>query len=233
MADAGDHGDGAGGDGAGDGLVVETHEVLEGTAAAHEEDRVRPIGGRHAERPHDRGRGVRSLDAAAHGVDEHERVSARERPLDVLDDGAGQRRDDADPRAEGGDAPLAHGVHEPLALELARELGHLLPEHALARDRDPARHEGHLAGALVDIELARELDLKPVLELEPGMGVGAAPDDDAHRGAVVLDLEIAVPASRVGAAEAGDLAHDRERRPCRDVRLRKPDGLGNAQRLVF
>ena len=94
--------------------------------------------------------------------------------------------------------------------EPAGKLGDLLPEDTLAGDGHTAGDKRQSSGSLIDVELAGELNLQSVFELKPGVGVNASPCDDAHRGAVILDLEIAVSATRIRPTEAGDLARNRE-----------------------
>ena len=201
------------------------------TAAAHEQDRVRAGGRGRGERADDGGGGGGALHRATHDVDLDERVAPRERAFDVLDDASGKRGHHADARAEHGDVPLAFLRHEALALEPARELGHLLAEQPLARRLNPARDEGELARGLVDVELARELHGEAVAQLEAHLGCRAAPDDDAHGGALVLHLEVAVARAGVGPAEARDLARDDERRPGGDGALGERHGVGDGQGL--
>ena len=161
-------------------------------------------------RADDSRRGLRALNAASDDINENQRVSSCKCTLDVLDHRAGKRCANTNPGTERRDSTLARRIDEPFALEPAGKLGDLLPEDTLAGNGHVAGDKRQASGCLVDIELTGELDLQTILELKSGMGVYASPCDDAHRGAVVLDLEITVSTSRIRPAEAGDLARNRE-----------------------
>ena len=107
-------------------FVVEGHQVLVRTAAADEQDRVGTGGlgdaqgldhARRRRRPLDGHRAVLQLD---------QRVSAAQRPCDVVFHLAVRGRDDDHALAELRDRKLAGGVHEPLGRKLAREARHAL-----------------------------------------------------------------------------------------------------------
>ena len=161
-------------------------------------------------RADDSRRGLRALNAASDDINENQRVSSCKRTLDVLDHRTGKRCANTNPGTERRDSTLARRVHEPFSLEPAGKLGDLLPEDTLAGDGHTAGDKRQPSGSLIDVELAGELNLQSVFELKPGVGVNASPCDDAHRGAVILDLEIAVSATRIRPTEARDLARNRE-----------------------
>ena len=88
MADARHDGNRTGGHGAGQGLVVEAHEVLERPTAAHEQYDVGPCLRSHSKRTDDGGARARALHRAGRYEDLHKRVSASQGTLDVIDDAA-------------------------------------------------------------------------------------------------------------------------------------------------
>ena len=91
VSDAGHHGHGTGRDGAGEGLVVEGHEILEGTTTANEQDAI-GCGrnrGRTAQPLDELGGSTLPLDLRPHTDDLDQRVAAAQRALDIVDDGTG------------------------------------------------------------------------------------------------------------------------------------------------
>ena len=229
MADTGDDGDGAGRYGARHALVVEAHELLEGAAAAHEQDGV---GAHHLGRPErvdDRGWGLLALHAALDPVYDHERVAARERHLDIVEDLARERRAHDDALAELRHMQLARIVHEALGGEAPFELGDLLAQYALARELGVADDERQLAGRLVDVEVAVHDELLAILERKPERLVDALPDDRGERRLGILHLEVAVSAAG-GAAEPAHLADDAERPKALEGVLGKRGGLRDGYR---
>ena len=212
-------------------LVVERHEVLERTAAAHEQDAIdaRYRGG--AAKSLDKlDRGSRSLHLGTHTDDLDQRVPAPEGTLDVVDDRARERGHHGHARAERRNLVLTRTVHEPLALELAGELCHLLAKQPLPREREAPRDEAHAPLRLVDIELPAEEHLHAVAKIESALGIDAAPDGAIDGRAIVLDLKIAMAGAGVGTPEPRDLAEDRDGGQRIDGAGRKTDGLRNAQR---
>ena len=116
MADAGHHGHRTGSHRTGKLLVVEGHEVLEGAAAAHQQDTVgrRRDGGSTAQTLNKLGRRTLALNLGAHADELDERVAAAQRTLDVVDYGTRKRGDDRHAGAEHRDAALARFVHQAL-----------------------------------------------------------------------------------------------------------------------
>ena len=233
MPNTGHHGHGAGRHRAGERLVVKGHKVLERPAAAHQQDAIgRGRDRRGAAEPLDKllGRAL-ALHLGPHADKLHQRVASAQRALDVVDNGAGQRRDHGDARAKRGDTAAAGLVHKTLAAQLLGQRRHLLAQHALARKRERTGDKAHLALGLIKVERAREMNLHAVAQIERALKVGPFPDDAVHGGRIVLYLEIAVAAAGVGAAKARDLAQNAQlrnavQRPGGDVdRLRDGDGV--------
>ncbi len=103
MADAGDHGNGAGGDGAGEGFVVEAVKIFPASAAASDEDDVGAIG--VCAEPTDAGGDLASGVGALHGggVDQqvYRGVAAATDLYDVTERRSLQACNDADAAREG------------------------------------------------------------------------------------------------------------------------------------
>ena len=232
MADASDDGNGARGHGAGEPLVVEGHEVLEGTAATDEQDCVGLGLGRHSKGTNDAFRRAGALHLAASAENLDHGVAPAQRALHVIDDRARQARHDGHAHAEARNRTLARGLHEALSLELCAKLRHLLAQKALAGDRDLVRDETQAARPRIDVELAGELEQHAVTQLDAAARIDAAPDDDVHRRALVLDLEVAVAGTRVGAAESRDLACDEQGTHVVDALLCGADRKAHRKRLT-
>ena len=117
MADTGHHGHGTGSHCTGKLLVVEGHEVLEGAAAAHQQDAVgrRRDGGGTAQALDKLGRRTLALNLGAHADKLDERIAPTQCTLDVVDYRTGKRGDDRHAGAEHRDAALARFVHQALA----------------------------------------------------------------------------------------------------------------------
>ena len=98
-------------------LVVEGHEVLEGTAATHEQNAIgrRRNGSGAAQAFNKLCRRTLALDLCAHADKLDKRVATAQRTLDVIDYGARKRGDDRHARAKHRDATLARLVHQALA----------------------------------------------------------------------------------------------------------------------
>ncbi|VWM24700.1 Uncharacterised protein [Collinsella intestinalis] len=210
MPDARDHRHGARGHRARQALVVEGHEVLEGTAASHEQDAVGRRRNRSgaAQALHELRRSSLALHLGTHAHNLDHGVAAAQGALHIVDDRTGQRGHDGDAGAEHGDAALALGLHEPLATELLRELRDLLAQQPLPRQGEGARLEAHLARGLVQVERTGKQHLQTVAQIERALVVGALPHDALERGRLVLDLKIAMAATGVRTAKPGHLAQN-------------------------
>ena len=117
MANAGHHGHRTSRHRTGKLLVVEGHEVLEGAAAAHQQDAVgrRRDGGGTAQALDKLGRRTLALNLGAHADKLDERIAPTQCTLDVVDYRTGKRGDDRHAGAEHRDAALARFVHQALA----------------------------------------------------------------------------------------------------------------------
>ena len=214
MADTGHHGHGTGSHCTGKLLVVEGHEVLEGAAAANQQDAVgrRRDDGGTAQALNKLGRRTLALNLGAHADELDERVATTQCALDVVDYGTRKRGDDCHARAEHWNATLARLVHQPLATQFFGQLRHLLTQQALPRQRERAGDKAHAARRLVEIEAALKAYLHAVAQIERALEIGALPDDAVDGRRVVLDLKVAVAASGIGATEARDLAQNAQLR---------------------
>ena len=96
MANAGHHGHRTSRHRAGKLLVVEGHEVLEGAAAAHQQNTVgrRRNGSGAAQALNELGRRTLALNLCAHADELDERVATTQCALDVIDYSARKRGDD-------------------------------------------------------------------------------------------------------------------------------------------
>ena len=117
MPNTGHHGHGTSCHRAGKLLVVKGHEVLEGTAATHEQNAIgrRRNGSGAVQAFNKLCRRTLALNLCAHADKLDERVATAQRTLDVVDHGARKRGDDRHARAEHRDAALARFVHQALA----------------------------------------------------------------------------------------------------------------------
>ena len=117
MANAGHHGHRTSRHRAGKLLVIKGHEVLKGTAAAHQQNTVgrRRNGSGAAQALNELGRRTLALNLGAHANELDERVATTQCTLDVVDYGTRKRGDDRHARAEHRDAALARLVHQALA----------------------------------------------------------------------------------------------------------------------
>ena len=116
MPNARHHRHGTGCHRAGKLLVVKGHEVLEGTAATHEQNAIgrRCNGSGAAQAFNKLCRCTLALDLCAHAGKLDERVATAQRTLDVVDYGARKRGDNRHARAKHRDAALARFVHQAL-----------------------------------------------------------------------------------------------------------------------
>ncbi len=158
MADGGDDGELAGGDGAGQGLVVEGGEVFEGAAASCDDDEVNSVGMcvEPGDAVDDRLRAVCALHEG--GIDEEIQagVATADDGNDVADDGSGGRGDDADAVREGRQGALAVGVEEAFVGEAALELLEGELEGACASGLHGLGDELELTSGLVDGDAASD-----------------------------------------------------------------------------
>ena len=88
----------------------------------------------------------------------------------------------------------------------------MLTQQALPRQRKRASDKAHAARGLIEIEVALKAHLHAVAQIERALEIGALPDDAVNGGRVVLNLEVAVAASGIGATEARDLAQNAQLR---------------------
>ena len=214
MANAGHHGHRASRRRAGKLLVVEGHEVLEGTAATHEQNAIgrRRNGSGAAQAFNKLCRRTLALDLCAHADKLDERVATAQCALNVVDYGTRKRGDDRHTRAKHRNAALACFVHQALATQLFGQLSHLLTQQALPRQRERAGDEAHATRRLVEIEAALKAYLHAVAQIEGALKVGALPDDAVDGRRVVLDLEVAVAASGIGTTKTRDLTQNAQLR---------------------
>ena len=205
VADGGDDGQMRGGDGAGEGLVVEGGEVFDGASAAGDEDEVGAfeVLVEPADAGNDAARTGRSLHDG--GVDEEVEagVAAADDGDDVADDGPGGGGDDADAVRERREGAFAVGVEEAFICKAALEL----LEGKLQGTRS-ARLQGfsdelELASTFVDGDAAADEDGEAVHRFEAEELGLAAEEDDGKLGFAVLEGEVDVAGG--GGAAVGDL----------------------------
>ncbi len=210
MADGGDDGEGGGGDGTGEGLVVEGGEVFHGAAAAGDEDEVGFIG--VGVKPVDTGGYGLRAGGALHGggIDEEVEagVAAADDGDDVADDGAGGRGDDADAVGEGWEGALAVGVEEAFGEEAGFELFEGELEGSGTAGFEGFGDELELAAGLVDRDAATDEDGEAVGGAEAKELGLAAEEDDGKLGFAVFEGEVDVAGG--GRAAVGDLTFDPE-----------------------
>jgi len=166
VADGGDHRHGAGGDGAGDGLVVEAVEVFPAAAATGDDDyiRVAGMGGEPPDAGGDLGGAARTLHRSRIDEQVDGGVTAAADLDDVAQGRALQAGDDADAAREGGQRAVA--VEEAFPAEALLEALDGGEQRALADLFHGLGDELHLAAALVDAELAAQADGVAVFGLE-------------------------------------------------------------------
>src|SRR5439155_9134631 len=203
VADAGDNGDRAGVNGAGDDLFVEGPELLDGAAAAGDDDGVdAPDAVELADGLGDADRRLCALDGRGREDDFGEGPAAGEDVRDVMEDGAGGRGNDADAGGEAGQGAFAGLVEKAVG-------GELLPE--AFEFRLASAHSGrlyeiddqlHVAALLVEGDAAVGEHLGAAFERRAA--VLALEHDASNLSVRILEGEVDVAA--LGACEVGDLA---------------------------
>lgn len=214
MANARHHGHRTGRHRASKFLVVEGHEVLEGTAATHKQNAIgcRRDGGGTAQAFNKLRRRTLALNLGTHANELDKWVATTQCALDVIDYRAGKRGDDRHARAKHRDAAFTGLVHQPLAAQLFGQLRHLLTQQALPRQRERASDKAHTARGLVEVKAALKAHLHTIAQIEGALEIGALPDNAIDGGRVVLDLEVAVAASGIGTTKTRDLTQNAQLR---------------------
>ena len=217
VADGGDDGEMAGGDGACEALVVEAGKVFKRAAAAGDEDEVDAgdLGGwmivalvEEADAADDGGGASRALHGGGKDEEVETGMAAADNVDDVADGGAVGAGDDADTVGKGGEGLLG-AVEEAFAAEAVAELLEGELEGAGAAGAEGFGDELELAARLVgDGDAAADLDGEAVFGLEgEELGLGAE-EDDGELGVAVLEGEVDVAGG--GGAAVGDFAFDVE-----------------------
>ena len=88
----------------------------------------------------------------------------------------------------------------------------MLTQQTLPRQRKRASDKAHAARGLIEIEAALKAHLHAVAQIERTLEIGALPDDAVNGGRIVLNLEVAVAASGIGAAKTRDLTQNAQLR---------------------
>ena len=153
-------------------LVIEAPEILQAAAAARDDDQVRSGDGSAF------GECVEALDGAGdllaggfalhpHRPDEEmHRKAVGNAVVDVADDGAGRRGDDADDAGHEGQRPLALGGEQAFGFELAAAFVEQRHQRAGAGRLDLLDHDLVFRRARIGGQLAGGDDLQPFLGLE-------------------------------------------------------------------
>ena len=214
MPNARHHRHGTGCHRTGEVFVIESHKILEGTAATHEQNAIgrRRNGGGAAQTLDELRRRTLALNLGAHADELNERVASAQRTLDVVDHGARKRGDDRHTRAKHRNVTFARFVHQALATQLFGQLSHLLTQQTLPRQRERAGDKAHATRRLVEIEAALKAHLHAVAQVEGALKVGTLPDDAVDGRRVVLNLEVAVTASGIGTTKTCDLTQNAQLR---------------------
>jgi|GEM_PF-5438442 len=214
MPNARHHGHGTGRHRTGEPFVVKCHKVFEGATATHEQNAIghRRNGGGAAQAFNKLCRRTLALHLGTHANKLDKRVATAQCALDVIDDGARKRGDDCHARAKHWDATFARLVHQALATQFFSQLSHLLTQQTLPRQRERAGDEAHATRRLVEIEATLKAHLHAIAQIEGALEIGALPNDAVDGRRVVLDLEVAVAASGIGAAETSDLTQNAQLR---------------------
>jgi hypothetical protein len=177
VADAGEDGHRGGGDGPGQGLVVEHRQVGGGPAAPHQQHGVdRAAGGAHgvahpAQGGHDLGGGVGPLGAHVQQPHRERQAAPRQLRGDVGVGGGARAGDEGHPERHGREAVGPVGVEQALGLECG--------QHPVAVGLEPAEGELGVDGAHAELQHATGLvpaqpgldaDLQPVLHADGPAG---------------------------------------------------------------
>ncbi len=211
VADRRDQRDHALGGGADHGLLVERPQVLQRTAAARDDQHIRPrnlatLGQRVEAANCRRDLFGRAFALHPHRPYQHVARKAVFQPVqDVANHRTGRRGDDTDHFRQPGQKLLARLVEQPLGGELALALFHQRHQRADAGGLDRLDHDLVFRRAGVGGEFAGGDDLQAFLRLEAHPAMDALPDHRLDLGALVLQREIAMPGG-VGPAKTRDFA---------------------------
>jgi hypothetical protein len=146
-----------------DALLVERPEVLEGAAAAREDQHVALGAPRSELQCADDGPG-RTVSLHGHGVDQHRdrRKTPAEHVQDVAYGGAGRRGDHADPMRQTRQAALAIGIEQTFGGQAPLEFLEAPAQQAFAGLLEMIDHELELAARLVQAHACPRQYLRPV-----------------------------------------------------------------------
>ncbi len=230
VADAAHHRHRAGGDGAGDGLVVEGPEVLDAATAAGDDQHVDAGSAGGGDGGADLRRRRIALDQGRKDVHGHVGRAPRQGGEDVAQRGRLGRGDDADAARQARQGALAFGREQAFALELFAQAGKGLVETAEAGAAQGLHVQLVVAARFEQGDQGLGLDLLAVLET-PGNQLGTAAEHDAaHLGRLVLQREVDM-AGR-GAGQIGYLAgHPQQREAFLEGLAREAVEEGNAEDL--
>jgi hypothetical protein len=213
MAHAAHHGHGAAHDGARQGLVIERPQVLDRSAATHQQDDVdRPLPGQlveRLERPDQVGDGLAALDRRR--GQHHRQVGdpPPQRRRHVVQRGGAERRDQADAAWQSRQVPLALLVEQAFGLELGFQAQEPLVPGALPRPLQALDDELEIAPGFVDGDPALHFDQVAVGGNEVQQRCRTPEHRAAQLALRILEGEVEVPAG--GPREARNLAADRDR----------------------
>src|SRR5690606_37000109 len=205
VPDGAHRGNGAGRDGPGDRLLVEGPQVLEGAAAAPDDEHV-AFGARRRgpERPDELARRGLSLHGGGVDDDRHRRKAPPEDGDNVANRGPGGRRDHADAARQGRQRPLALAVEQALRRELALQKLEAAPQLAFAGGFDGLRDELVLAARLVQAHAPENEHLVAVFERDARAPLALAEPAAADLRGGVFQAEVEV--ARGGACQVRNLA---------------------------
>ena len=223
VADAGDDGQAEPGDRARKPLVIECPEILERSAAAHQEQHV-DLGSPVREREHGRDLAGRARALDGHRVEEDRggREAAPEHVQHVPESRAGRRGDDADAARKTGQGALACGVEQSLGGELQLQRLEAPPQLAFAGFLQVIDDELELAARLVQPDARAQQHLQAVARGRANGQVALAEHGAAHLRILVLEREI--PVAGRGAGQVRELAGDPQRRQAGLQQCRAPRG---------
>ena len=217
-------------DRAGHRFLVERPEVLEGPAAANEQDRIDFCAFRN--RGQHRGDALaraRTLDRNRIDDNRCVRGAAGQAGQHVAQGRRLQGRDDADASRDPGQWPLGVRVEESLCRELRLEPQELLEQSTLSGPLHRLDAQLEFAPRFVQRHHGRDLDLVAIARHPVQQLVAAAEHHAAHLCLVVLEDEVPVPARRAG--EVGDLAaHPHKRKAALQQSCNGAVQRGNRQR---